>query len=72
MEMPNWYTTGLLKVLTANDKTKQIVYAVPWRNYDMNHFYVPFKGHEQEEDFIEFAKNPHVFLLNDLNEFNKK
>lgn len=71
MEINNWYTTNLLKVLTANEKTKQIVYAQVWRNHRLEHFYVPFKGHEQEADFIQFANDQQIMLLNKFNQFKE-
>ena len=71
MEINNWYTTNLLKVLTSTEKTKQIVYAQVWRNHRLEHFYVPFKGHEQEADFIQFANDPQIMLLNKFNQFKE-
>lgn len=62
----NWYTSNLLQVLNASEKTRRISYVLVWRNRDTNHFYVPYKGHEQEDDFRNFVNNKMIFLLDDL------
>ncbi|HOI26669.1 MAG TPA: glycosyl hydrolase [Paludibacteraceae bacterium] len=69
LAIDNWYTTNLLKVITATEKTRQIAYAQVWRNHRMEHFYVPFKGHTQEQDFVTFANDSHIMLLDKFNQF---
>jgi mannan endo-1,4-beta-mannosidase len=64
-----WFTKNLLHVLKANEKTRRISYVLLWRNADTSHFYVPFPGHSQAKDFITFASDKHLLLLNEFNEF---
>jgi mannan endo-1,4-beta-mannosidase len=66
LEISDWYTSNLLQVLNASEKTRRISYVMVWRNNDTTHFYVPFKGHRQEEDFKSFVNNKLIFLLDDL------
>jgi mannan endo-1,4-beta-mannosidase len=72
LEIDNWYTSNLLQVLNASEKTRAISYVMVWRNHDLSHFYVPYPGHEQENDFVSFTNNKLIFLLDDLNSFNSK
>lgn len=72
VNLDKWYTEGLLPVITANETTRQIIYAQVWRNRHSKHYYVPFKGHPQESDFVKFANDSRIFLLNDYNEFKKQ
>jgi mannan endo-1,4-beta-mannosidase len=66
LEIPNWYTSNLLQVLNASEKTRKISYVMVWRNHDKTHFFVPYKGHMQEDDFKNFVNNKLIFLLDDL------
>lgn len=66
LEIPNWYTSSLLQVLNASEKTRQVSYVMVWRNRDLTHFYVPFAGHEQAEDFRTFVNDKLIFLLDDV------
>jgi mannan endo-1,4-beta-mannosidase len=66
LEIDNWYTSNLLQVLNASEKTRRVSYVMVWRNRDTAHFYVPYPGHEQEEDFRNFVSNKMIFLLDDL------
>jgi mannan endo-1,4-beta-mannosidase len=66
LQLANWYTSNLLQVLNASEKTRRISYVLVWRNRDTDHFYVPYHGHEQEEDFKNFVNNKLIFLLDDL------
>jgi mannan endo-1,4-beta-mannosidase len=66
LEIQNWYTSNLLQVLNASEKTRKISYVMVWRNCDTSHFYVPYKGHCQEEDFMFFVNNKLIFLLEEL------
>jgi len=66
LEVPDWYTSNLLQVLNASEKTRRISYVLVWRNRDTSHFFVPYKGHEHEDDFKSFVNNKLIFLLDDL------
>lgn len=72
LSIPNWYTTNLLQVLKANEKTRSIAYVMVWRNRDEDHFYVPSQNHEQANDFRLFVNDELVFLLNDYNQKKNK
>jgi len=64
--IPNWYTSNLLQVLNASEKTRCVSYVMVWRNRDTTHYYVPWRNHEQAEDFCTFANDNLIFLLDDL------
>jgi len=66
LEIHNWYTSNLLQVLNASEKTRRISYFMVWRNHSTSHFYVPYKGHSQEDDFKNFVNNNLIFLLEEL------
>lgn len=61
-----WYTKKLGKVLDTNDLTKKISYVLVWRNHDKKHFYVPYKDHPAQQDFVEFTNRKDVLLLKDI------
>jgi mannan endo-1,4-beta-mannosidase len=63
LEIENWYTTNLLQVLKATEKTRGIAYVMVWRNSDTTHFYVPYPDHPQSGDFKEFVNDKMIFLL---------
>ncbi|MDE6097907.1 MAG: glycoside hydrolase family 26 protein [Muribaculaceae bacterium] len=61
--MPEWYTEVLLPVM----KRYPLAYVCVWRNANINenpkHYYVPYKGHAAEADFVKFASDPAVILV---------
>jgi mannan endo-1,4-beta-mannosidase len=71
LEIANWYTSNLLQVLNASEKTRCISYIMVWRNRDTTHFYVPWKGNEQAEDFRTFVNDKMIFLLDDVKTMNQ-
>lgn len=71
VEVPNWYTTNLLQVLKASEKTSAISYVMVWRNSDPNHFYVPSVDHKESADFKNFANDKMIFLLDEYNQIKK-
>ena len=70
MKINNWYTSNLLPVLKANDKTRSIAYVHVWRNRDEEHFYVPHPEHKQADDFRAFTNDDLILLLNDINKID--
>lgn len=68
LSINNWYTSNLLQVLKANNKTRSIAYVMVWRNHDKNHFYVPYPNHKQANDFKDFSNDELMLLLNDINQ----
>jgi len=71
LNINNWYTSNLLQVLKASEKTRSISYVLVWRNRDEKHFYVPWPGHEQAEDFRTFVNDKMIFLLDDIKTLNQ-
>ncbi|MGF7141080.1 glycoside hydrolase family 26 protein [Roseimarinus sediminis] len=63
LEIDQWYTSNLLQVLRANEHTRSLAYVMVWRNRDEDHFYVPYPGHAQAEDFKSFADDGLILLL---------
>lgn len=67
---PKWWTQRLLAGLNHSPKTKQILWALVWRNANeqhdkKNHFYAPHKGHPAADDFIKFRKNERILFEGD-------
>ncbi len=69
LEIENWYTSNLLQVLKANETTRRVSYVMVWRNRDTDHFYVPYKGHPQENDFKNFVNDKIILLLDKTNHY---
>ncbi|MBN1924945.1 MAG: beta-mannosidase [Prolixibacteraceae bacterium] len=65
LEINNWYTSNLLQVLKANDKTRNMAWVMVWRNRDSEHFYVPNGQHPQQEDFRLFCDDKMIILLDE-------
>jgi len=61
-----WYTEHLDKVISANEKTKQLSYILVWRNFSKSHHYAPYPGEAAVPDFLEWVNKPDIWLLNDL------
>jgi mannan endo-1,4-beta-mannosidase len=61
-----WFT----EVLYPNLENSGISWVLLWRNYKTTHHYMPFKGHQSEEDFIKFEKLPKTLFLKDLKNLN--
>ncbi|HNW50943.1 MAG TPA: glycosyl hydrolase [Prolixibacteraceae bacterium] len=71
LEIPNWYTSNLLQVLNASEKTRNISYVLVWRNKDLSHFFVPAPDHPQSDDFRTFVNDKLIFLLDDVKTMNQ-
>jgi mannan endo-1,4-beta-mannosidase len=74
---PNFWTQILLKGMTANDKTRQIIYVMVWRNatdggFNGHHFYAPYPGHASADDFIKFKQDNFVFFEDELPKMYKQ
>jgi len=73
---PLFWTQILLKGIISTKKTRQIVYAMVWRNAtgggdNGRHFFAPFVGHPSCSDFIEFKNNGYILFEDELsNKFN--
>lgn len=62
---PNWYM-DFLKTLKSTSDATGIVWALTWRNHDKEHFWVPYKGQQNEEDFKRFFADPMTVFEDDL------
>ncbi|MBC7745570.1 MAG: beta-mannosidase [Flavobacterium sp.] len=66
--LPNktWWTQSLLKVLKT-DKIR-MSYVLVWRNdvKSPSHYYAPFSGHPNNDNFIMFYNDPFTLFENDL------
>jgi mannan endo-1,4-beta-mannosidase len=71
MEIKNWYTSNLLQVLKANEKTRGIAWVMVWRNRDLDHFYVPPANHPEQEDFKLFCDDKMILLLDKYQKLKK-
>ncbi len=68
LKTENWFTQHLLPVLNANEKTRGIAYVLVWRNEErqVDHFFVPYEGHAQAEDFKTFRASDLILFEDDL------
>ncbi len=67
-QIPNnkWFTEVLLPIL--KDDRVNLSYVLVWRNsnYSDIHYYVPFKGHPAENDFIDFYNDDFTIFEQDM------
>jgi mannan endo-1,4-beta-mannosidase len=63
-----WFTEHLLPIINADEKTRGITYVLVWRNEErqVDHFFVPYKGHEQAGDFKKFRDADLILFEDDL------
>lgn len=62
----DWWTGSLLKSILADPVAARIAWMLVWRNDNMKHHYAPYPGHGSEVDFLKFAKNTEVMMLEEL------
>jgi mannan endo-1,4-beta-mannosidase len=61
----DWFTEKLLKGIMTNEITRQISYAMVWRNADKDHFHAPYPGHPSVPNFLDFYNDPFTkFMFN--------
>jgi mannan endo-1,4-beta-mannosidase len=60
-----WYTETLYALLTSSQTTRKAVYAMVWRNRDLDHFYVPHPEHPAASDFRAFTGKEEILLLDE-------
>ncbi len=58
----DWWT----KVLDKHIADSGISWALFWRNAWPSHFFVPYVGHKNTNDFVAFKNLPHVLFLEDI------
>lgn len=66
-----FWTGRFLEGFLANDTSRQIAYAMVWRNAsrkreNRDHFYAAYPGHSSARDFKKFYKHPFVMFLDEL------
>lgn len=63
IKQDRWFSQTLLPILKQTD----IAYIMCWRNAfgSEHHYYVPYKGHSQEADFVQFFNDDAMLFLND-------
>jgi len=68
LKTENWFTQHLLPIINANQKTRGISYVLVWRNEErkVDHFFVPYEGHEQAGDFKKFRDHEVILFEDDL------
>jgi len=68
LKTENWFTQHLLPCINANELTRGIAYTLVWRNEErqVDHFFVPYEGHEQADDFKKFRENEVILFEDDL------
>lgn len=57
-----WFT----EVLYPNIKDSGIAWVLFWRNYTINHFYMPYKTQRLKNDLIEFSEYPETLFLKEV------
>lgn len=63
----DWWTRILYPII----ENTQLSYVLMWRNGRPDHFYVPYKGHASEEDFIRFYNLPGTLFEKDIQSIYK-
>ncbi len=63
--IPDWYTQRLLEPIKSSGS--RLAWVLVWRNANMGHFYVPYKGHQNEMDFVAFEKDEATLFLDNIN-----
>ena len=61
-----FYTKQLLQPIKEDAVARRIAYAMVWRNKDRGHFWVPYIGHADADDFITFFNDPFTVFENDV------
>lgn len=66
LPVENWFSDIVLPAI----ENEPISYVLFWRNaWDKeNHFYVPYKGHQSEDDFRKFVETPKIITAKEMTE----
>ena len=62
----DWWTNRLLKHIKADPTASRIAWMLVWRNDQATHHYAPYPGHDSEEDFKKFSRDPLILMENRL------
>jgi mannan endo-1,4-beta-mannosidase len=71
IERTDYFTKELLPCLLHSDLTRSISWVLFWRNADEKQHFIPASGHPAAADFVEFVKNRHILLLNNIPDMYK-
>ncbi len=63
MPEDDWFTEKLLTGIMSNEITRQISYAMVWRNESTSHFHAPYPGHSSVPDFLDFYNDPYTLFM---------
>lgn len=63
---PYWWTEVYLHTLTSAGISREIAYAMVWRNENAVHFYAPYPGQASVPDFLEMMRDPSSLFLEDI------
>jgi mannan endo-1,4-beta-mannosidase len=70
VNVPNWWTGRLLKAIESDSLSRRISYVLVWRNANETdkpgHHFGPYAGHPSAPDFVRFAEDPFVLLVDEL------
>lgn len=61
---PKWYTEEFLNPILESESARKITYALTWSNRG-GQYWVPLKGHDMHDDFVEFYNSSYTFFLKD-------
>jgi len=70
VNVTDWWTGRLLKAFKSDSVSRRISYVLVWRNANEadipGHHFGPYAGHLSAPDFVQFAADPFVLLLEEL------
>ena len=61
-----------LTALKATPDAGGIAYSMTWRNASESHFWIPYRGQDNESDFKRFHSDPWTVFEDDLPDFYEK
>jgi mannan endo-1,4-beta-mannosidase len=73
LPVADWWTGRLAKAIEADSLSRQVAYALVWRNAtgtdpDRMQFFAPYPGQFSAADFVEFYRDPFVLFGSELPE----
>ncbi len=61
-----YFTGKLLPCLNYSALTRSVSWVLFWRNGDIGHHFMPYKGHPSAGDFKAFSNHPLILMQNDI------
>ncbi len=71
LTIDDWFTKYLLAAVNKNGTTKNVAWALVWRNESTGHHFAPYPGHSSVPDFIQFYEDQSTAFESDLPEMYK-